>query len=272
MAHPVLETAIAALHAEGRPRVWSLVVTVFGDAAEPRGGRMATQRLQALLGQLGVEPGALRTALSRLAADGWLIREREGRATFYRLGPARLAETRAAGRRIYAAPAADPADWTLGLGPAPETAVALGGDAWIAPGRVARGALAVSGPIVALAPEGLSRTCPEPAGAELAAVRAEALALARAAETFRPIEAMAARTLLIHRWRRAVLRGHDRPPALLPPALTDPAPRVAVAAAYCALLAVSEAWLASDENGLQPMPPAAPGLAARFGSGFAEKE
>jgi len=267
-----LSAAIAALHAEGRPRVWSLVVTLFGDAAVPRGGRMATQRLQALLGQLQIEPGALRTALSRLAADGWLDRDRDGRATIYRLSPARLAETRAAGRRIYAAPAPAPSAWTLGLGPAPEGALALGADGWIAPGSLPEGGLAVTGPIAALGPAGFDRICPEPGRSDLAHLRAEALALAAAAPDLTPVQAMAARTLLIHRWRRIVLRGQDRPNALLPPDLADPSPRAAVASAYVALLPAAESWLSSDEGGLQPMPPADGSLAARFASDFREQD
>ena len=75
----VLEPLITSLHAEGRLRVWSLVVTVFGDAVQHRGGRIATLRLQHLLERVGVEAGALRTALSRLTSDGWVVRDREGR-------------------------------------------------------------------------------------------------------------------------------------------------------------------------------------------------
>ncbi|MCR9149762.1 MAG: hypothetical protein NXH83_06280 [Rhodobacteraceae bacterium] len=265
MSHPALTAAVAALHAEGRLRVWSLVVTVFGDAVDPRGGRIATARLQALLARIGVEPGALRTALSRLATDGWLERERTGRVSSYRLGPRGIAETRPAAARIYAAPAADPETWTLGLGPAPADAVTLGGEAWIAPGRQRAGHLAVTGTIAALGAEGFGRTCPPDAAGALAAVRAEALALEAAAPRLAPPEAMAARIVLIHRWRRAVLRGHDRPAALLPPRLADPAPRAAVAAAYAALRPRSEAWLDAAEAGLAPMPPASAGLANRFG-------
>lgn len=264
MTHPALASAIAALDAGGRPRVWSLVVTVFGDAALPRGGRMATQRLLALLGRMGIEPGAVRTALSRLAADGWLLREREGRATFYRLSPARLAETRAAGRRIYGPPAPDPESWTLGLGPGPDGAFALGGEGWIAPGAHGGGWICVTGALSVPEVAGWALACPRAVQDDLAMVRAEALALLPAAPALNPVEAMAARTLLIHRWRRTVLRGHDRPAALLPAGLHDPAPRAAVARAYAALLPASEAWLSAADNGLQPLPAASESLRARF--------
>ena len=64
-----IEPLINAFHAGGRPRVWSLVVTIFGDAVLHRGGCIATLRLQELLERVGIEAGALRTALSRLARD-----------------------------------------------------------------------------------------------------------------------------------------------------------------------------------------------------------
>ena len=265
MTHPALSAAIAALQAEGRPRVWSLVVTVFGDAAEPRGGRMAAARLQALFAELGIENGALRTALSRLAADGWLMRERDGRAAFYRLSDRGLAETRPAARRIYAAPAPDPENWTLGLGAAPDGAVPLGPEGWIAPGRRAAGPVAVTGTLAQFDAAGRARACPDAVAAALVRVRGEALALADAAPDLAPAAAMAARTLLIHRWRRVVLRGQDRPGALLPPDLSAPTPRAAVAAAYAALLPGSEAWLDADAGGaLAPLPAAGPALALRF--------
>ena len=77
-----LSPLIDQLHKDGRLRVWSLVITIFGDAIQPRGGRVSTARLQEILERMRIEPGALRTALSRLAKEGWVIREREGGAVF----------------------------------------------------------------------------------------------------------------------------------------------------------------------------------------------
>ena len=37
-AEAALESLIARLHKRGRPRIWSMVITVFGDAVVPRGG------------------------------------------------------------------------------------------------------------------------------------------------------------------------------------------------------------------------------------------
>ena len=69
-----LDDLAARLHGEGRLRVWSLAVTVFGDAIAPRGGSIAMADLSAILERLGAEPGAIRTAMSRLARDGIVSR------------------------------------------------------------------------------------------------------------------------------------------------------------------------------------------------------
>ncbi|MEL6795067.1 MAG: phenylacetic acid degradation protein, partial [Pseudomonadota bacterium] len=104
-----LDQLIERLHGEGRLRVWSLAVTIFGDAVAPRGGSIAMSDLSTLLERLGAEPGAVRTAMSRLARDGYVERAKDGRRSFYRLAPAAAAEFQRATARIYAA---QPADWS----------------------------------------------------------------------------------------------------------------------------------------------------------------
>ena len=287
-----LAPLIASLHREGRPRVWSLVVTVFGDAVAPRGGRIATARLAELVGRLGVGEGALRTALSRLVADGTLLRDRSGRASFHRLSPAAASEVSRASRVIYAARGAS--EWILGSGSAPARSLALAGGAWLArDGPVPVRAVAVRGALI-----GAAAVEPEPAHAEalrrlardldaLATAGAPAAAGApargasswaggkhgegrgdptpdegrsatsppfagaspEAAPGLAPLDALAARTLLIHRWRRLTLRWPDLPePEAAAEAATDARSRVA--AAYRALLPASEAWL---DAALPPM-------------------
>ncbi|MEH6752122.1 MAG: PaaX family transcriptional regulator, partial [Paracoccaceae bacterium] len=128
-----LDPVITALHAESRLRVWSLVITVFGDCVQHRGGAISTARLGRLLGRIGVEPGALRTALSRLGRDGWVDSERTGRLSHYRLSPSGLARFTEATSRIYAAPRLSPVTaWSLSSDGTPQTALALGG-LWLAP-------------------------------------------------------------------------------------------------------------------------------------------
>ncbi len=73
-------------HWRERPqRTWSVVVTVFGDAVAPRGGSVWLGTLLELFAAMGVDAGAVRTAMSRLVADGWTERRRVGRNSAYRL-------------------------------------------------------------------------------------------------------------------------------------------------------------------------------------------
>ena len=66
-------------------RTGSIVITVFGDAIVPRGGSVWLGTLLEFFEALDIDSGVVRTAMSRLAADGWLERNKVGRNSFYRL-------------------------------------------------------------------------------------------------------------------------------------------------------------------------------------------
>ncbi|WP_272910976.1 PaaX family transcriptional regulator C-terminal domain-containing protein, partial [Falsiroseomonas oryziterrae] len=71
--------------------------------------------------------------------------------------------------------------------------------------------------------------------------------------------------LLIHEWRRLVLRAPPLPPALLPPDWPGAAARALTAALYRRLTPAAEAWLdAEGRNEDGPLPPA---RASRFAEG-----
>ena len=78
------------------------------------------------------------------------------------------------------------------------------------------------------------------------------------------LDAAAARVLLIHRWRRVVLRFLEIAPELMPLdcALRDP--RQGVAQAYGRLVGPAEIWLSAPLTGESPMPAADATLAERF--------
>ncbi|MFK7874705.1 MAG: PaaX family transcriptional regulator C-terminal domain-containing protein [Paracoccaceae bacterium] len=125
---PAVQPFVDALHKTGRPRVWSMVVTIFGDAVLHRGGRISVQDLQSLTEPMQISEGSLRTAISRLASEGWLIGERVGRNSFYSLSDDAKKQTQAAAHQIYRTPALDPApSWVLGIGDAtlPKGAIKL---------------------------------------------------------------------------------------------------------------------------------------------------
>lgn len=84
--------------------VQDLVFTLFGDYLLTQPRPIPVRILIDLLGRLGVEPQAVRTALSRMCARGWLSRRRSGRDGVYDLtdkGRVILEEGR---ERIYGRP------------------------------------------------------------------------------------------------------------------------------------------------------------------------
>lgn len=285
-----LSPILAALHASPL-RIWSIIITLYGDAIVPRGGTLDLATMLRIFAALAIDPGAVRTAVSRLAADGWLVGRKVGRASFYRLTAKGDAIFAVASARIYRAA---PPEWDgvlrLVLLP-PETATEAARMAlldagfaapvpglWIAP----PGEGAVPAPIASLAAavvfdaraEGLS-------GPRLAA---QAWPLARLAggyerfvALFAPfarwleeggqvtgLEALVARILLIHHYRRVILHDPDLPLALLPPDWPGVVARELCRRLDAALFAPSEVWL--DQHARTPegdLPPLA-AVHARF--------
>ena len=85
-----LAQLIEHLHAQGRLRVWSVIVTILGELAEPEGGEISMSALLELCAALEIEPPAVRTAMSRLSKDGFVSGRRLGRQAFYRFSSAGL--------------------------------------------------------------------------------------------------------------------------------------------------------------------------------------
>jgi phenylacetic acid degradation operon negative regulatory protein len=261
-----LRPVIEALHAEGRLRVWSLVITVFGDSVSVRGGRIATARLRALLGRIGVEDGALRTALSRLAADGWVSSRREGRTSTYRLTPHGEAQTVSAAATIYAPPVAAPVTrWSVFTAPIADRAIQLAPGLWIAPSGAPLPddcGFRLTAQIDAISDESRDRIMPDAQRAAIRALLHDIDALESC--DLSPLDAIAARTLVLHRWRRVVLRWPEIPAELLPRDLGTVTPRARVADLYRKLCPAAEAWLGSADDGLEPMPPLTGQAQTRF--------
>lgn len=83
----VTEPALSRRHAAGTESARGLLFTVLGEFVLPSGGSAWTSAFIDLFGRLGVEEKAIRQALMRTAADGWLKPERAGRRTIWRLTP-----------------------------------------------------------------------------------------------------------------------------------------------------------------------------------------
>ena len=269
-------------------RTGSIVITVFGDAIVPRGGAVWLGTLLAFFEALDIDSGVVRTAMSRLAADGWLERSKVGRNSFYRLASKGQHTFETATQHIYDPP---PSDWTGRF------ELLLIGNAWDR--EAARDALRDAGfgsplPGVWVAPSGVP--VPEEAARairlEVSAeddsgrrLLSESWPLERTAEAYQKfmkafaplsawlgrgealseIDAFTARILLIHHYRRVVLRDPLLPAALLPKDWPGRAARKLCGDIYRALLPASEQWLdqhAINENG--PLPAPGRALARRF--------
>ncbi len=108
---------LADLTQHGPLRAGALAVTVFGDIVMPRGGAISTQSLLDMTRVFGLGEGVMRTALSRLSANGVFARTRVGRRSFYGLTERAWDEYEDADRLIYA-PTADTTwngDWLVVL-------------------------------------------------------------------------------------------------------------------------------------------------------------
>jgi phenylacetic acid degradation operon negative regulatory protein len=270
-------------------RTGSIVITVFGDAIVPRGGSVWLGTLLEFFKALDIDSSVVRTAMSRLTADGWFERTKVGRNSFYRLVKRERLTFDIATKHIYGAPASD---WT---GRFELLLIGNGEDR-----DASREALKNAGfgsplPGVWVAPSGVP-VPEEAAGAIRLEVSAEddsgrrllsaswpldrtADAYLKFMKTFEPLrnwigrrevlsdaDAFTARILLIHHYRRVVLRDPLLPPALLPRDWPGRAARKLCGEIYRALLAPSEQWL--DRHGTSetgPLPSAGKELSRRFG-------
>jgi phenylacetic acid degradation operon negative regulatory protein len=244
---------IARQIAQDPPRAPSLIVTVWGDAIAPHGGTVALAGLIRLLAPFGINERLVRTSVFRLARQGWLDARRVGRRSLYALTPDGARRFAEAHRRIYAA-GDEPWDgtWEIvvadGLSPAERRVLAaelrwagyggIGTAVQLRPARpdsplasILRALRCEQRVVVARATEDA-----EAGGRSLASCVSRAWDLAEIAAAYRdflqrfgtvierfrgegtrdPAQCFIARTLLVHAWRRALLRDPRLPAALLP--------------------------------------------------------
>lgn len=286
---PVLDRTLAGLR-EQPSRTWSIIITVYGDAIVPRGGSVWLGTLLPIFAAMDISDGVVRTAMSRLASDGWLERRKSGRNSFYRLADKGRATFAHATQHIYFP---RPSQWNGQL----DLLVTAGS----ADRDVVRGALQAAGfgtpaPGLWVGPPGedipaaAANELRLTAGGDTETLRALAVrswpleaigeAYRRFISAFAPMQsalaegavpddlgALVARVLLIHEYRRVVLRDPLLPAEILPERWPGEEARHLCGSLYRALLSHSERWLdahALGEDGA-PLPPA-PDIAGRFAS------
>jgi phenylacetic acid degradation operon negative regulatory protein len=97
------------------------VITVWGDAIAPHGGRVWLSGLIELLAPFGISERLARTSVYRLTQEGWLSAHSKGRRSEYRLTAEGLQRFEEAHQRIYAPPIHDwDGSWDLVAAPSGE--------------------------------------------------------------------------------------------------------------------------------------------------------
>lgn len=262
----------------------SLIVTLFGDAIMPRGGLVALSTILEVCAALGIGAGVVRTAISRLSADGWLVASRRSRASFYCIGPARRGAFAQAARHIFGPPRhAGVTRLSLALLEAGDAREALrerlgklGFVAWqgvmLAPERPLPPSVA-SGVVLLTADaagDGLKRLAAKAWRLDAIAAQYERFVAAfrpllAAATKLDPRDSLLARLLLVHDYRRIILRDPRLPQAFLPEPWEGATARSLAATIYAAAMRPAEAWL--DANAVTEtgrLPPADSSLNHRF--------
>jgi len=99
--HKAIETLVTHFAAQRPLRTGSLIVTLFGDAILPRGGTVSLTSLVRVLETFGLSERLIRTAAFRLTKKGWLSATKIGRQSYYSLTDSGRRQFDEASRRIY---------------------------------------------------------------------------------------------------------------------------------------------------------------------------
>jgi len=276
-----LQAHLDTLIALDPPRAKSLCVTVLGDEIGPHGGVVWLGNLIELLEPLGINERLLRTSVFRLVAQGWLKSERAGRRSRYALAEQGLRLTARASTRIYVGPPMQWDDsWTIVILPrfgshglAERTALrdqlVWEGFGVLAPGvfahphanpQVAHDILEKLGiPDLALVLQANDNAAPT--GLPIASLASQCWNLEELSvryqhfyEQFAPFESLVQtepapalahmlRALLVHAWRRVVLRDPQLPAAMLPARWAGQTARALCERLYWKIFAASEVYL-----------------------------
>lgn len=244
MTERAFQTRLALLLDGQTPRVWSLLVTVFGDLAQASGARLSGAAVGAITAAIGIKPEATRVALHRLRKEGWIDSLRRGRQTSYGLTAPGREQSSAASPRIYDMRRPEGPAWLAlpdpaqGPGDMPPGAVQLAPHVLLSPHCPAAPAqpahtLWLELPAETELPGWLSQAlCPGDLRAAAAGLAARLAALEKALADRPvpdPLQRAVLRVLVVHEWRRIALRVPPLPDRLFPEDWQGPACRAATA-------------------------------------------
>jgi phenylacetic acid degradation operon negative regulatory protein len=284
-----VETLLDRFHERTPIRAGSLIVTVFGDAVVPRGGVLSLTTLHEIMRAFRISDTLVRTALSRLVSEGWFERWKVGRNSYYRLTPQGHEAFAEATQRIYTDP---PQNWQgsfdlLLLENAQDRSAlraelsaagygSLGPDLLLA----AAASGGKTGPFLRLAasPADLptarrlvERAWPladiESRYRRFIDTYAGILGALERGAGFTNLDALLVRILLIHDYRRAVLKDPLLPAQLLPRPWAGTAARALCGTIYRTVLPAAEHWIDTHaQNDVGPLPAVDRDFRQRFAS------
>ncbi|MBY4894738.1 hypothetical protein KUL25_18430 [Rhodobacteraceae bacterium N5(2021)] len=218
MSDPVRQLA-EALEAQAPLKLWSVLVSCLGDVSQEQAVEVSGIALSALVERVGLQPQAMRVALHRLKRDGWVESRRDGRVGFHRLSASALAQTWRVAGRIYG-PAAGSGGWHLvGMPPDMPDGLTVLPDS-VSAVAISRSFALAFGPVedmpkawlvTAPGPRGLPgwvRDVVAEAGCEREFLALEAAVAAIGALPDDPLDRLALRVLVLHGWRRLILRSN----------------------------------------------------------------
>jgi phenylacetic acid degradation operon negative regulatory protein len=284
-----VETLLDRFHERTPIRAGSLIVTVFGDAVVPRGGVLSLTTLHEIMRAFRISDTLVRTAMSRLVSEGWFERWKVGRNSYYRLTPQGHEAFAEATQRIYTDP---PQNWQgsfdlLLLENAQDRSAlraelsaagygSLGPDLLLA----AAASGGKTGPFLRLAasPADLptarrlvERAWPladiESRYRRFIDTYAGILGALERGAGFTNLDALLVRILLIHDYRRAVLKDPLLPAQLLPRPWAGTAARALCSTIYRTVLPAAEHWIDTHaQNDVGPLPAVDRDFRQRFAS------
>ncbi|SFS82208.1 transcriptional regulator, PaaX family [Sulfitobacter marinus] len=217
--------AASALKKLGGQRVWSLMISLFGDLARREGDVIDGPVLSTIMAAMDVRPEAARVALHRLRKDNWIASEKQGRISLHSLTPDGRAQADDASARIYTPPDDLCQNWQMLLlksadaggldldgftqvdarvfvGP---TDIATPKDAYVTVGADAPAWLQAE-----LEPQTLTESY-----TQLHTALVHAVQHLPAPDALTPLEIATLRCLIVHNWRRLALKHPALPKPLI---------------------------------------------------------
>jgi phenylacetic acid degradation operon negative regulatory protein len=242
-----IEPLLKKLHSQGRLRVWSLIITFFGDSILSKGGKVEASRIKLLMQAMRIEPGTVRTALSRLTKDHWLERSGNSKTTIYYLGERGVKEFGPASQLIYSSPNTKfEENWKVIVNPDLDyehSGFVIQPGVSIIPisENSPKNSLIFDSKIKFLSDEISYKLLPKGYFNEINQLID--LFIEIPATKLTPLEAMITRTLLIHHWRRIVLNFPEVPNEFTPKQWRGHNIRLLIKKIYNELTPEAENWL-----------------------------